>query len=61
MGYELDELVAQIAAGRPTTQHLAGDLVRMPYDLAYRTFELDVAARRARDVIQRRRPLLAHK
>lgn len=61
MGYDLDDLLDELATIERSRQYLASDLIRMPYDVAYRTFELSVVSRKIGEIRSDRRPILAHK
>ena len=61
MGYDLDDLLAELASLPATSRFLASDALKIPYDYAYRTLELGMAGRSARRIAQRRFPLQAHK
>ncbi len=61
MGYDLDELLASLDAAPRSTRYLLSDVVKVPYDTVYRTFELGMAKRTLRAVVRRQRPILAHK
>jgi hypothetical protein len=61
MGYDLDELLADLASVPASSRFIVSDAVKVPYDYAYRTLELGMAGRSARQIAQRRFPLQAHK
>ncbi len=61
MGYDLDDLMAELAALPSSSRFLLSDAVKMPYDYAYRTLELGMAGRTAHRIVRRRFPLQAHK
>lgn len=61
MGYDLDELHAQLDAIPTSARFLATDAALVPYDTLYRTFELELLGSKARRLVRGQRPLLAHK
>jgi len=60
MGYDLDATLADLEALDNGRRFLATDLVLIPYDVCYRTFELGLFAKKLRDA-RAGRPTLAHK
>lgn len=61
MGYDLDDLIADLASIPPSVRFLASDLVLLPYDTAYRLLELRMVRVKLRELSAGRRPVLAHK
>lgn len=61
MGYELDDLLADLASVPLSSRFVASDAVKIPYDYAYRTLELGIAGRTVRRLARRELPLQAHK
>lgn len=61
MGYDREVLLGDLEAVPASTQHLASDLVRLPFDFVFRWMEIGVFAKKLRRGGARRGPVLAHK
>jgi hypothetical protein len=60
MGYDLEAVLAQLAAIGNGRRFMASDMVLIPYDTVYRTLELGLFAKKIRSA-RAGRHTLAHK